>query len=332
MAEMTARRPRSAVGEPVRARAVGGGRRPGDGPRQPHGPARWCGSGQLGVAAALAQPAPSAGAAPVARGGGRWRRPRTVPRGDAAGAGPGRGGHAVVVGGGLAGLRRPRVLAAHFARVTLVERDRLPRPGRTGARACHRPAHVHNLLARGRRALEGLFPGLDAELRRRGAGRRLDGGRPVVLLRGLEAPLPLRHRRPHVHPPAAGVGGAPAPPRRRGRAGHRSSRATRRRAWCGAAPGGTAPPWPASGSPRTAVGRRRRRRPGPGAAAGEAGADTWRWAADLVVDASGRDSRAPEWLAALGYARAPEDDGELVPGLRHRLYARRAGAAADWRR
>ena len=35
-------------------------------------------------------------------------------------------GHAVVVGGGMAGLLTARVLVDHFERVTLVERDALP--------------------------------------------------------------------------------------------------------------------------------------------------------------------------------------------------------------
>ena len=38
----------------------------------------------------------------------------------------GSGGHAVVIGAGLAGLAAARALAGHFAQVTIVERDRLP--------------------------------------------------------------------------------------------------------------------------------------------------------------------------------------------------------------
>ncbi|HZN11668.1 MAG TPA: 2-polyprenyl-6-methoxyphenol hydroxylase-like oxidoreductase, partial [Blastocatellia bacterium] len=38
----------------------------------------------------------------------------------------GRGRQAVVIGGSLAGMLAARVLSRHFARVTIVERDRLP--------------------------------------------------------------------------------------------------------------------------------------------------------------------------------------------------------------
>ena len=43
--------------------------------------------------------------------------------------------HAVVIGGGIAGLLAARVLADHVSRVTIVERDRLPMR-RTSAPAC----------------------------------------------------------------------------------------------------------------------------------------------------------------------------------------------------
>ena len=35
-------------------------------------------------------------------------------------------GHALVIGGSMAGMLAGRVLAYHFERVTIVERDRLP--------------------------------------------------------------------------------------------------------------------------------------------------------------------------------------------------------------
>lgn len=62
----------------------------------------------------------------------------------------------------MAGLLAARVLSDHFARVTVVERDDLAtsgdRPGVPQGR------HVHALLPRGREILEGLFPGLGAEV------------------------------------------------------------------------------------------------------------------------------------------------------------------------
>jgi 2-polyprenyl-6-methoxyphenol hydroxylase-like FAD-dependent oxidoreductase len=65
----------------------------------------------------------------------------------------------VVLGGSIAGLLAARVLAEHFARVTVVERDRLP------VRAEHRRGvphdrHFHGLLPHGQQVMEGLLPGI----------------------------------------------------------------------------------------------------------------------------------------------------------------------------
>ena len=48
-----------------------------------------------------------------------------------------RRGHAVVVGGSLAGMLAARVLSDHFERVALLERDRFPET-RPPARGCRR--------------------------------------------------------------------------------------------------------------------------------------------------------------------------------------------------
>ena len=63
------------------------------------------------------------------------------------------GDHAVVVGAGVAGLVAARVLADHLARVTVVDRDRLPVEPvpRPGVPQSH---NTHILLARGMAVLE----------------------------------------------------------------------------------------------------------------------------------------------------------------------------------
>ncbi|MFI8962835.1 NAD(P)/FAD-dependent oxidoreductase [Streptomyces sp. NPDC053493] len=76
--------------------------------------------------------------------------------------------HAVVVGGSLAGLLAARVLSEHAERVTVVERDRYPveveaRPGVPQGR------HLHVLIEGGQRALDELLPGFMAELNALGA-------------------------------------------------------------------------------------------------------------------------------------------------------------------
>ncbi|RSM53343.1 hypothetical protein DMB66_39100 [Actinoplanes sp. ATCC 53533] len=75
---------------------------------------------------------------------------------------------AVVIGAGIAGLAAARVLADRFARVTVVDRDRLP-SGPESRRGVPQSAHPHALLAVGREALEKLFPGLTDDLVERGA-------------------------------------------------------------------------------------------------------------------------------------------------------------------
>ncbi|HTY28084.1 MAG TPA: oxidoreductase [Mycobacterium sp.] len=67
--------------------------------------------------------------------------------------------HAVVIGASIAGLCAARLLADHFDRVTLYERDDLP-DGPVDRSAIPQGQHVHLLMARGAQELEGLFPGL----------------------------------------------------------------------------------------------------------------------------------------------------------------------------
>ena len=86
--------------------------------------------------------------------------------------------HAIVVGGGISGLCAARALSPHFERVTLIERDRLPPRSehRAGVPQSH---HVHALLLRGLLELERLFPGIERELIEAGA-TRVDLGTEVA--------------------------------------------------------------------------------------------------------------------------------------------------------
>lgn len=86
---------------------------------------------------------------------------------------------AVVLGASLAGLLAARVLADRFQTVLIVERDTLPSPWEAPAVTsatwqAHRPGtpqadHVHVLLARGQQILENLFPGFANDLAVAGA-------------------------------------------------------------------------------------------------------------------------------------------------------------------
>jgi len=79
--------------------------------------------------------------------------------------------HAVVLGGSLAGLLAARVLADHFDHVTLIERDVYTDNCET-RRGVPQANHVHGLLVRGRQIIEELFPGVQDEM--------IAAGAPVV--------------------------------------------------------------------------------------------------------------------------------------------------------
>ncbi|GGM43702.1 hypothetical protein GCM10012275_13370 [Longimycelium tulufanense] len=88
--------------------------------------------------------------------------------------------HALVLGGGLAGMLAASVLAEHVDTVTIVERDRLPEQPepRRGLPQAH---HVHGLMAGGVNALEALLPGAVAHLVSHGA-RLVDVPGDVLIL------------------------------------------------------------------------------------------------------------------------------------------------------
>ncbi len=78
------------------------------------------------------------------------------------------GTHAAVIGGSMAGLLAARALCDHFESVTVIERDRFserptPRKGVPQAR------HLHALLNRGLRILNSFFPKLQDELTAQGS-------------------------------------------------------------------------------------------------------------------------------------------------------------------
>jgi 2-polyprenyl-6-methoxyphenol hydroxylase-like FAD-dependent oxidoreductase len=79
-----------------------------------------------------------------------------------------RWGTAVVIGGGFAGLVTARVLADFFSSVIVLEQDCLD--ANSGVHP-HAPQgyHAHAVLAKGGQILEQLFPGLRAQLRASGA-------------------------------------------------------------------------------------------------------------------------------------------------------------------
>ena len=73
------------------------------------------------------------------------------------------GRHAVVIGGSMAGMLASRVLASHFERVTLIERDRLPDKPEP-RKGLPQEQQAHGLLDKAVEILEGFFPGLFEQL------------------------------------------------------------------------------------------------------------------------------------------------------------------------
>ena len=89
--------------------------------------------------------------------------------------------HAIVIGGSIAGLCAGRVLSDFFDHVTVIDRDTYP-TGTQERAGVPQSRHVHALLARGRQELERLFPGFDRLMAARGAPD-LDFGLDFAALR-----------------------------------------------------------------------------------------------------------------------------------------------------
>ncbi|MET9119416.1 FAD-dependent monooxygenase [Streptomyces longwoodensis] len=220
-------------------------------------------------------------------------------------------GHAVVIGSSLAGLAAARALAGFMDRVTVVERDWLPRgPGRR--RGVPQARHTHALPTAAHQGLEQLFPGIGEDLVRAGAVH-LRVPEDLLLL-GPAGWLPRFDAGLSVL--SAGRDLLDAVVRDRLRADPRV-RFLHDTDVVGLRPGPQ--------DTVTGVYARGRDRRAPGG---------WSPArlipADFVVDASGRGSRAPQWLAELGYEPPAET---VVPTGTTRatsLYAPPVGHVADW--
>ena len=92
----------------------------------------------------------------------------------------GNGSHAIVIGGSMVGSAIAAMVADRFDRVTILERDWVPKS--PGSRAgVPQSRHVHALLARGAAELDRLFPGFLKEMAEAGA-QLIDIGRDVAWL------------------------------------------------------------------------------------------------------------------------------------------------------
>lgn len=231
-------------------------------------------------------------------------------RGQRTRASRGCGGHAVVIGGSMAGLAAAAALARHFDQVTVIERDRLP-SGPALRKGVPQGRHIHVLLTAGQRALERLFPDYRADLIAAGAVTiRLP--KDILWLgsvgwnpRGpgahqlLSCSRGLMDWTARCHLPAMGnvefLDGAKVTDLLVDRTGS------------------------------TVIGVRADIR-----GLGDR-VVTKEVRADLIIDASGRGTRSPQWLESLGYGRPAETRIDARLGYASRCYAIPDGLTADWR-
>ncbi|MFZ5826211.1 MAG: FAD-dependent oxidoreductase [Bacillota bacterium] len=199
-------------------------------------------------------------------------------------------GRAVVMGGSVSGLTAARVLADFFEEVVIVEKDSLP-DGPEVRQGTPQARQIHILLARGGQILDGLFPGLIQDLQEGGAVP-LDSGAGVWyhngtwrrrIQSGITTYLqtrPFLEWKVRTH-----VSRLP------------NVRILSQRAVVGLT-------WNEEKSVVTGVEL----------------ADGQRLSAELVVDASGRGSRVPQWLEQAGYPAVPVSSLKIDIGYVTRAY------------
>lgn len=212
---------------------------------------------------------------------------------------------AIVIGASMAGLLAAHVLTRHFDRVLVLERDDLPDAGdiRGGV---PQGRHLHALLAQGQQALDTMFPGLFAELTADGTPqmtwcrdtcyftpggwiKRFDSKLVTNAIYRPELEYRVRRR----------VASS-------GKVDFLTGRDVKR--LLASPDGGTVT----------------------GVEVSVRGTDTTeQYLGALVVDTSGRNSKAPEWLQALGYAAPDETSVNSKVGYATRMYQKPA-QDFDW--
>jgi 2-polyprenyl-6-methoxyphenol hydroxylase-like FAD-dependent oxidoreductase len=188
--------------------------------------------------------------------------------------------HAIVVGGSVAGLCAARVLADVFDKVTVLDRDSYPEDAKY-RKGVPQSRHPHALLDGGRRRLERLFPGFDKKMLGGGA-LELDPGLNMAVLRA-DGWAP-RRKTPHTLLFSSRV--LIESVIRELCTLHENVRFVER---------AEVTRLVSTGSPQRVCGVGLR----------EDGGEETELAADLVVDASGRETHSVKWLAELGLS-APE--------------------------
>lgn len=213
-----------------------------------------------------------------------------------------------MIGAGVGGLLAARVLAGHFGRVTVLERDALPE-GPEFRGGVPQARHLHSLATKGSEVLEEMFPGLDGELADEEAPlldqtadtvTELPSGRLPRFRSGITMRAVTRSRLEwHLRERVEALSGV---------------RFVSRVEVTGLL---------ADGGAVTGVRLRTR--------GSEADAGPGELGADLVVDASGGGSKAPRWLSELGYGPPRETVVDAGLGYASRWYRVPEDFAGDWK-
>lgn len=212
----------------------------------------------------------------------------------------GRNGHAVVLGASAGGMAAAAALATRFARVTVLERDRLE--GAEARKGVPQGRHVHGFYSTGIEALDALVPGFVDALRARGAVETdLAAGIRWWHWGGFRSRAPIGMTARFISRPALDL-------------------ALRERLTATGAVtfrDDTEVLGLATDAGRARVQGVRVR--GRATGAGET------IDAELVVDATGRGSRTPQWLEELGYAPPARTELRVDVGYATRVLRRKGG-------
>ena len=202
---------------------------------------------------------------------------------------------ALVLGGSVAGLLAARVLTDYADEVVVVDRDELA-DGPPERKGVPQGRHVHGLLARGLQEMERLFPGITAELAADGA---------EIADPGIDLHWYVTGERK----PPAGIGNGIACTRpfleahlRRRLAATHTVTIVRGRINRLTATDGKVDGVILEGTAETTAGEH--------------------LSGDMIVDCSGRTSRADSWLGALGYEAPPRRTVNVELAYATRLFPR----------
>lgn len=218
--------------------------------------------------------------------------------------------HAIVIGSSIAGMTAARVLSNHFDHVTVIERDQLLLNSNDFRKGVPQARHPHLLMLRGQEIIEELFPGTVAELLATGA-------EPINLGKDWKWHS-FGGTRPHFESDI--VMTACSRPLLENAIARRLTSNPKISVLSDSQVVGLCVSEDKSYvTGVTVVSSNNEQNP------------LSQLKADLVVDASGRSSKAPEWLKNLDFTPPQETRVNAFPGYATRIYERPAGFSATWK-